>query len=187
MIAVAHTAQVGKLLTIEDLEKMPDDAMHRELVEGELIELPPPELLHAMVAHRIYEIIKAFVTSNALGHVFIELGWLVRSDRRTWIQPDISFFRAGRLDLRNPAKFAEGAPDLSVEVISPSERAKDINRKNEFLLASGTQEVWTVHPRRRTVQIRYASGEIRVLRANDEIASPLFPGWRVSVSQFFQD
>src|SRR5437588_3423644 len=107
MMAVAHTAQVEKLLTIEDLERMPDDAMHRELVEGELIELPPPELLHAMVARRIYELLRAFTLANALGEVFLELGWLVRSDRRTWIQPDVSFFRAGRLDLENPAKFAE--------------------------------------------------------------------------------
>lgn len=166
---------------------MPDDAMHRELVEGELIELPPPELLHVMVARRIYELLRAFTLANALGEVFSELGWLVRSDRRTWIQPDISFFRSGRIDLHNPAKFAEGVPDLAVEVISPSEKAKDVHRKRDFLLSSGAQEVWTVHPRRRTVEIRYANGESRLLREDDEITSPLFPGWSARVRQFFED
>ena len=47
MMAVAHRAQLEKLLTIEDLERMPDHAMHRELMQGVLIELPPPELLQA--------------------------------------------------------------------------------------------------------------------------------------------
>lgn len=187
MMAVAHTAQLGRLLTIEDLETMPDDAMHRELVEGELIELPPPELLHVLVARRIYELLRAFTLAHSLGEVFSEMGWLVRADGRTWIQPDVSFFRAGRIDLQTPAKFAEGTPDLAVEVVSPSERPKHIKRKREFLLSCGTQEVWTVYARRRIIEIHYADGSFRVLNENDEIASPLFPGWSARVSQFFND
>jgi Uma2 family endonuclease len=187
MMVVAHTAQVEKLLTIEDLEKMPDDAMHRELVEGELIELPPPAYIHVLVAHRIYELLKPFVTSHGLGRVLIELGWVVRSDRRTWIQPDVSFFRADRMDSQDLFKLPEGVPDLAVEVISPSERPKHIKRKRDFLLSSGTQEVWTVYPRRRTVEIYCADGTIRVLHENDEITSPLFPGWSARGSQFFED
>ena len=74
-----------------------------------------------------------------------------------------------------------------MEVISPSERARHIRRKREFLLSWGTQEVWTVHPRPRTVEIHYAGGETRLLRENDELESALFPGWRVRVGQFFQD
>jgi Uma2 family endonuclease len=187
MIAVAHTAQVERLLTIEDLEKMPDDAMHRELVEGELIELPPPEHTHVLVADRICDLLKPFVRANRLGRVLIELGWLVRSDGRTWIQPDVSFYRAERMELQQPSKYPEGVPDLAVEVISPSERPKHIKRKREFLLSSGTQEIWTVYPRRRTVEVHYADGTVRVFLESDEITSPLFPGWSARVTEFFED
>lgn len=187
MIAVGQTAQVEALLSVEDLEKMPDDCLHRELIEGELIELPPPEFRHALIAHRIYELLNDFVAPRKLGMVLIELGHLVRSNRRTWIQPDVSFLRAGRYDLENPGKYSTGAPDLAVEVISPSETARSVHLKTGILLSSGTQEVWTVYPDTRTVEIHSANDIVRVLHEGDQIASPLFPGWSAPVRLFFED
>ncbi|MGI8741315.1 MAG: Uma2 family endonuclease [Bryobacteraceae bacterium] len=187
MSAVGQTAQVEAVLSIEDLEKMPDDCIHRELVEGELIELPPPELIHALISHRIFVLLDTFVTAHRLGIVLIELGHLVASNHRTWIQPDVSFVRAGRIDLSNPAKYAKGAPDLAVEVISPSERARDVNRKTEFLLSHGSHEVWNVYSDTRSVHVALPGNLVRVLRGDDEISSPLFPGWSVPVSRCFED
>ena len=184
---MAQTAQVEALLSIEDLEKMPDDCLHRELIEGELIELPPPEFGHALVTHRIFRTLNAFVSAHGLGIVLIELGHLVRSNRRTWIQPDVSFVRAGRYDLKNPGKYATGAPDLAVEVISPSETARSIHLKTGILLSSGTQEVWNIYSETRTVEVHSADNVIRVLHAGDEITSTLFPGWSARVLEFFEE
>ncbi|MGI8741314.1 MAG: Uma2 family endonuclease [Bryobacteraceae bacterium] len=187
MSAVGQTAQVEASLSIEDLEKMPDDCIHRELVQGELIELPPPKYRHARVSHRIHKLLDAFVSAHQLGSVFIEMGYMLRQDRRTWIQPDVSFLRASRVVPDDDVEYAEGAPDLAVEVISPSESAQDVDRKTELLLSAGTQEVWSVYRKTRTVQVRYAGSLVRIFRGDDQISSPLFPGWSVPVSRFFED
>ncbi|MDQ6759462.1 MAG: Uma2 family endonuclease [Acidobacteriota bacterium] len=187
MMLVARTAQVAALLSIQDLETMPDDCLHRELIEGELIELPPPEFNHSLIAHRIYKALDAYVVPRNLGMVLIEMGYLVRSDRRTWIQPDVSFFLAGRYDLKKLGKYATGAPDLAIEVISPSETARSVNRKTAILLESGCQEVWNVYSDTRTVEIHSASKAIRRVGHADDITSPLFPGWSAQVRSFFGD
>ncbi len=186
-MAVAQTAHVEALLSIEDLEKMPDDCLHRELIEGELIELPPPEFTHALVSRCIFRILDTFVTVHALGIVLFEAGYLVRSNRRTWIQPDVSFLRAGRYDLKKPGKYATGAPDLAVEVIYPSETTRTVHLKTTILLSAGTEEVWNVYSQTRTVEIHSASNAVRVLREGDEITSPLLPGWSARVIHFFED
>ena len=187
MIAVARTAQVEALLTIEDLEKMPDDCLHRELIEGELIELPPPKIGHSRVSRYIFRILDAFVTTHALGIVFFEAGYLIRANRRTWIQPDVSFMRPGRNDLIKSDEYAGGAPDLVVEVISPSETARTVHLKTSMLLSGGTEEVWNVYSDTRTIEIHSASNGVRVLHEGDEITSPLFPGWSAPVRLFFED
>ena len=187
---MAQTAQVEALLSIEDLERMPDDGLHRELIEGELIELPPPEFRHALVSDRINELLKAYVRPRKLGIVLVEIGHLVHTDRRTWIQPDVSFVRTGRYDLKKPAKYATGAPDLAVEVISPSETSRSVARKTRLLLSAGltikAQEVWNVYSDTRTVQVHSTGNAVRVLHAVDEITSTLFPGWSARVNSFFE-
>jgi Uma2 family endonuclease len=184
MMTVAQTAQVEVLLSIEDLEKMPDDCLHRELIEGELIELPPPRLGHSMASRLIFRILDAFVTAHALGIVLFEAGYLVRANRRTWIQPDVSFVRSGRYDVKNP-EYANGAPDLAVEVISRSETARSVHLKTSILLSSGTQEVWNVYLDTRTVEIHSTGNAIRVFNEGDEITSSLFPDWSTRVTNFF--
>ena len=61
-------------LTLDDLEQMPDDFVHRELVNGELIELPPPERKHSEKAHNIYDSLSPFVKRHRLGRMFIGSG-----------------------------------------------------------------------------------------------------------------
>ena len=127
-------------LTLDDLEQMPDDAMHRELVHGELIELPPPEAEHVDVAHNIYDSLSPFVRRRSLGKVYIEAGYKVTVDKR-------SLF---------------GAPELAVEVVSPSERPKHIPAKREVLFR---------------MERELADGET--------LSSPLFEGWSMPVSGLF--
>jgi Uma2 family endonuclease len=164
---------------------MPDDAMHRELVHGDLIVLPPPEFIPVWITHNIYDLLIPFADAAKLGEVFIELGFRVYTDDRTWVQPDVSFIRADRLAAFEDAKYALGAPDLAVEVISPSESAEDVNRKVDLYLAAGSHEVWVVYPRTRTLYIHSGDRKVTVLRPSDEITSTLFPGWSANVSNFF--
>ena len=170
-------------LTLDDLEQMPDDWVHRELIEGELVELPPPELKHSDIAHSIYNSLYSFVNFHGLGTTYMEVGYKVTSDKRNWIQPDVSFVRKKRLD--DSGRFLFGAPDLAVEVISPSERPKHILAKRELLFREGCREIWIVRPKSRKIELWTPTGLARELTAGDELSSPLFAGWSMPVADVF--
>src|ERR1700722_9995945 len=81
----------------ESFEKLPDgDGMHRELIEGELQILPPPKSGHTKVAKRAYQQL-LLVEAKAAGQAYMEAGYQLSTDRRNWIQPDVSFLRAERV------------------------------------------------------------------------------------------
>lgn len=178
---------VQTLFRLADLESLPNDTRHRELVEGELIELPPPEWSHVCVAHNIYELVSRIVRDSRLGRAFVEAGFRVSQDDRTWIQPDVSMVRADRLPSDPKPKFFSGAPDLAVEVISPSETAEDVQRKIDLLLRCGSQEVWAVYPKTRTVEVRKADGSAAILHASDTMHSAVLGGAGLAVQEFFED
>ena len=172
-------------LTLDDLEQIPDDAMHRELIDGELIELPPPESKHTDAAHSIYDSLSPFVKSRRMGRVYFEAGYKVTSDKRNWVQLDVSFISNEYLARGGKQRFFEGAPDLAVEVISPSERPKHILAKREVLFAAGCQEIWIVRPRINAIEVWTPRGMDRELREGEMLSSPLFEGWSMPVADVF--
>ena len=172
--------------TLDDLEQMPDDAMHRELVDGELIELPPPEHKHNIVALNLYDSLNSFVKARRLGRAFHEEGYKVTIDRRNWIQPDVSFVNRDRLSTEAANKYLTGAPDLAVEVISPSDRPKHILAKRNVLFQTDCKEIWIVRPETHTIEIWTTPIAMdRELREVDSISSPLFDGWSMPVADIF--
>ena len=172
------------LLTLEQFEQLPDDGMRHELDEGELVSMPPTAIDHGEIQLEVAYLLKKFVRSRSLGTVLVETGF--RLSRGTVRAPDVSFIRADRMRKRDRQRLFEGAPDLAVEVISPSESASDIAHKVEQYLHAGA-EVWVVvYPRSRTVHMYEPSKTGRVLEAGDLLESPaLLPGFSVSVSELF--
>jgi Uma2 family endonuclease len=172
--------------TLDDLEQMPDDAMHRELIDGELIELPPPESKHSDAAMNLYDTLGPFVRSNRLGRAYVEAGYKVTADKRNWVQPDVSFVSKEYVASGRKKRFFEGAPDLAVEVISPSERPKDILAKRNVLFQNGCKEIWIIRPKSQTVEIWTTTPKMdRELREADTLSSPLFDGWSMPVASVF--
>ncbi len=175
------------LLTWEQFEQLPDDAMHYELLDGELITLPPPKSGHSTIAHTIRDALSPYVIERGLGRVYVEAGYRLSTDPGTWVQPDVSFLRAERLSSTRQDQYFEGAPDLAVEVISPSESAHDVNRKTRKMLAAGARAVWVVYPETREAHIS-RNGSAQALTERDTISEPdLFPGWQFPVAKFFAD
>ncbi|MBI3682917.1 MAG: Uma2 family endonuclease [Acidobacteria bacterium] len=82
---------VATEVTIADLERFPDDGMHREILDGGLIELPPPKSGHSKTAGRIHRSLDRFVEQKKLGTVYLEAGYQIFQDDRNWLQPDVSF------------------------------------------------------------------------------------------------
>ena len=170
------------LMTVEDLERLPDDGMSYELSDGELITMPPPAFRHSRVSQNIYNRLLAAAKTQGAGEVFIETAYLLSSERNTLRVSDVSFLGGERARHLPEEGYLEGAPDLAVEVVSPSETAVDLDEKIRQYLASGASLVWVVFPKTKTVHVYRADGTVRVLGDDCLLEAPgLLPGWSVRV------
>jgi Uma2 family endonuclease len=177
------------LLTAEDLERMPgDDSVQLELDEGELITMPPAGEEHGYVETDLVARLHNFVRKHRLGRVYTgDTGFRLRDD--TVRSPDIAFVRKERLAEIRSKGFAKGAPDLAVEIPSPSDTLRQLFRKVRQYLASGCHTVWVVDTERKEVDVYEASGAPdRTLRVGDILDAPeLLPGFAVPVADLFED
>jgi Uma2 family endonuclease len=174
-------------LSWEAFEQLPDgDGMHRELIEGELLTLPPPKVRHGELALRIYDALKA-IEKRARARAYHEMGYKLGDDPPTWLQPDASLMLAARVSQVDPDGYLIGAPELAVEVIFPSESAVDVERKVELLLAHGSQIVWVVYPKTRTVRVFLADGTSSLSGISDSLTlAGILPGWTLPVAKLFE-
>jgi len=170
------------LLTLEQFEQLPDDGMRHELDEGELISMPPTFGLHGMIQSKMDRLLGNYAERKSLGIVVVETGFRLSSDILR--APDIAFIKAERARTLDMERRFEGAPDLAVEIISPSETAADIAHKVGQYLRAGAV-VWVVYPKDRAVHV-FESKSARILEAEDLLEAPaLLPGFSVRVSELF--
>jgi Uma2 family endonuclease len=138
------------LLTFEEFEQLPDEPGKMELLDGELIQLPPAKLKHMKIAHRLQKLLMPVVEgpgSAGLGELYLETGY--KFGKRAWLQPDVSISHPNQ-----PSNdYFEGAPVLAIEVISEANRAQDMDRKVKTYLANGGVEVWVVYPKTQCVWV----------------------------------
>lgn len=101
-------------------------------------------------------------------------------------QPDVSFISLDRLPHLPAEDYISGAPDLAIEVVSPSDTAEDLNRKINQYLAAGGVKVWAAYPRTRQIHVSEKDRPTTILSGDDALTEPgLFPGWSVRVSELF--
>jgi Uma2 family endonuclease len=178
---------VKTLLTFEEFEQLPDQPGKQELVRGELIEMPPADLKHNRISHRIYKRLDAAIEqahargeARDLGEAFHEMGYLLPGE--CWLQPDVSVTHAGQSE----AKYLVNAPAIAIEVISPGNTAKRIDAKAELYFQFGAREVWRFFPKKKQVMIQ-VPGSVRVIAEDSAITTPLLPGLALAVKELFGD
>jgi Uma2 family endonuclease len=173
-------------LTIEEFERLPDDGWRLELVRGEVVREPPTGFEHGDIAFGIGLLLRTFVDENALGKVVgTETGFVLSDEPPTVRAPDVAFVREDRLGF-DPRRFAPLAPDLAVEILSPSNTMSEIHEKVLDYVAAGTSLVWVVDPRSHTVTVYRSRDAIRMLTADDELdGADVLPGFRCKVSALF--
>jgi Uma2 family endonuclease len=173
-----------KLMTAEELFKMPDDGMRHELVKGELRTMPPAGAEHGFVAIVAGAQVLNHVKANRLGWVFAaETGFTIERGPDTVRAPDVAFVAAGRFpDGRPPRTFADLAPDLAVEVLSPSDRPREVREKVLQWIEAGVRLVWVISPSARSVTVYRSNGSTRVLSAADQLdGEDVLPGFTCAV------
>ena len=158
-----------------------------ELVRGEVIEYMSPGGLHGGFSLGIGALLRTFARSTG-GYAGMEAGFLLERNPDVVRLPDISFVCAERVpETGIPETFWNQAPDVAVEVISPSELADDIQEKVRLYLRAGTQQVWTVYPQQRIMVIHTADNLARTLQdAEMLIGSGVLEGFQTPVSALFE-
>lgn len=173
-------------LTHKDLEKLQSNYSdwRMELVDGEIIIVSPSGYESEEVGSRLLTFMNSWVIPRKVGRVTgSKAGFILpNSDTRA---PDVSFVQAQRLR-RSPRSFAELAPDLIVEVKSPSDHIEKLEAKIESFLALGTRVGILINPENRTVRVYRSNQAVQTLVDGDTLTvSDLLPGWQVSVADLW--
>ncbi|WP_323350075.1 Uma2 family endonuclease [Leptolyngbya sp. CCNP1308] len=174
------------LMTVNELEKLqaehPDYRM--ELVGGEVKIMSPSGYEADEVSTELAAQIRNWVRPRQLGRVTgSSAGFILpNADTRA---PDVSFVKAERLR-RSPRSFAELAPDLMVEVKSPTDKLTKLRSKIQDFLALGTQVGILIDPEARCVEVYRSGDEAVLLGDGDRLTVPdLLPGWEVAIADLW--
>ncbi|HTL31360.1 MAG TPA: Uma2 family endonuclease [Tepidisphaeraceae bacterium] len=176
------------LISIAEFDRLePPVELRYELDEGELLEMVKPRYQpHNRIVMKITGALLAYLGKNPIGEVLTSDNLFVLGPNTKRI-PDLSFMTTDRVRQIQPDKDIEGAPDLAIEVLSPSDTVTAMRRKVKQYFAAGSRAVWLVYPESREIEIRNtAAGPSRVLSENDTIEAPeLLPGFSAKVASFF--
>jgi Uma2 family endonuclease len=175
------------LMSLEEFERLDQGVDHIELLKGELIRLPPAQRNHNEVRENLYDLLKAAVErwrkaepTARLGKVHLEMGYLLSSEPRSWLQPDVSLTHPDQPG----GRYYEGAPLMAFEVVSEYDTAKQLEAKVAEYLAHGSAEVWVFYPDTRHAWV-YERSTASARRETRAIRSELLPGVEIAFEDIF--
>jgi Uma2 family endonuclease len=188
--------------TLDDLRHTPDDGYSYELVEGVILRMPPPQDEHSNVQANIIHLLKNWAkVSEHGGRVRGELGLLldVGDNQTTVLGPDVTYIAPDHYGERDQA-YEHIAPDLVVEIVSPSQSRTAILKKVRFYLAAGVALVWVAWPGPEVLEVWQADATTQEhARTGDPLPSILFtpdatlsgfdvlPAFSCTVAELFKD
>lgn len=177
-------------LTYDEFRQLPDDGKRYELIHGEVHLSPSPTTRHQWVLHNLDMSLSGHVHKARLGEVWVA-PLDVRLAEDTAVQPDLIFVSNARAEIIQE-DFINGAPDLVVEILSPSTAAHDRATKLHVYAEARIPEVWFIDPRAKTVEVlklEGLQGEKYLVEASLAghriLTSSQFPGWELSLDTLF--
>ena len=179
-----------KLMTADELLRLPRDGQHHELVRGELRTMPPAGFEHGQHTSKLDRSLGDFVEAMNLGQVVVgDIGFRLTTAPDTVRAPDVAFVSAERVRAAGRVTgYWPGAPDLVVEVISPNDLYTEVEEKVAEWLEHGARLVFVVNPRRRTVAVHRPDRPLRVLTIADTLdGEEIVPGWTLPLRELFGD
>ena len=149
----------------------------------------PAEQTHGEYASNINISLGGYVKANHLGKTYIaDTGYILATDPDHVLAPDLAFISNDILsEIGESDGFAQGAPDVAVEIISPNDRYTDVEEKVEDWLNAGCGAVIVVNPRRRTANLHRSPTDMTTLTESDTLElDDIVPGWRMPVKDIFE-
>ena len=178
-----------RLLTAEDLASLPEDGNRYEIIGGQLIVSPSPAYRHQRVSMKLGNALDTYLTSTGVGEA-VAAPMDVRLSANDVVQPDLLVVLNERSDLiQNRGVF--GAPDLVIEIVSPSSIETDFLRKSKLYERFGVREYWIVNPESETVSVQTLDGDRYVIAGefgrNDTLKSAVLDGFTLELASVFPD
>jgi Uma2 family endonuclease len=184
------TAAAPRIITPDEFYRMGDAAKGFELVNGEMKELGM-SARSCRVGGKVYHQFENHSLQHNSGWAFPpETGYrCFAADRSLVRKPDASFIALNRMTREQYEEegYIDIVPDLVVEVISPNDRAADVEEKLAEWLGAGVKVVWIINPESRTIRIHRRDGESAFLRSSDTLsAHDVLPGFSLPVAELFR-
>jgi len=174
-------------LTFEQFRELPIDGKRYELVHGEVHVTPAPATRHQLTLQNLAESLGPHIHKQRLGEV-CQAPLDVRLGEETVLQPDLIFIASAHAGIIQE-NWIEGAPDLAVEVLSPSTAGHDRATKLPIYAEARVPEVWFLDPKAKTVEVLTLHGAKYLVEAtyagHHILTSGLFPGWQLPLDELF--
>ena len=172
--------------TYEDYRNTPEDKRY-ELLDGDLLIIPAPRTSHQRVSIKLASRLQRFAEDSGIGKIYVAPFDVVLSDTDV-VQPDILFISRERADIITEEN-VRGAPDLVVEILSPTTADRDRTFKRSLYARHGVREYWLVDPDTKTVEV-LALGEegfeaVGAYSPGLPVESPLLEGLRLLLDEVF--
>ncbi|MCU0635509.1 MAG: Uma2 family endonuclease [Gemmatimonadaceae bacterium] len=174
-------------MTAEELLAHQPTHTRAELVRGRMVVREPGGFEHGRIAMRAALLLHDWLREHPIGELLAaETGFTLARDPDTVRAPDVAFLRAERVPSPAPRGFAEMAPDLAIEVLSPDARRGEVAAKFADWLDAGATAVWIIDPMRRVGQIHRAGGELSLVHPGDAFRDDtLLPGFALPLDLLF--
>lgn len=182
-----HPQTKAELLAVEDYRATPEGSRY-QLVEGELIMAPAPNRFHQIIVGNIFHLLRSYVAGHPVGEVYIAPFDVYLSEHNVH-QPDVVFISNERLRILTDDG-AHGAPDLVIEVLSPSSAQLDKTTKRRIYAQAGVKELWLVDPSLLQIHLydfaRDQNKAVRILDEDESFETPLLPSLTVAAAEVFK-
>ena len=170
-------------MTVEEFRALPErPGVRMELHDGEVFEMTYPKFRHWDIQDRIMDLLKPQL--QKYGRVGMEFAFRPVPEYNLWAA-DVAFVRHDRVMLTDPDDNLRGAPDLVIEVESPSNTASEFEKREKVCLGKGCREFWVVYPSLQMVRVATADGRLKRLERGEIIELTVVPGVKVAVDDIF--
>jgi Uma2 family endonuclease len=179
---------VPRRMTLEEFQRLPEsDHYLYELDAGLLVREPRPARAHGTAVVLMGKHLADYALERG-GVVTTETGYVLGEDPDTLRGPDVAYTRHDPTPHRgDPAGFIRGAPDLAVEVLSPSNRWAEIRRKIDQYFTAGARMVWIVDPASRSVTVHPGPDRSQTVGPDGTLhGADVLPGFRMAVAELFR-
>jgi Uma2 family endonuclease len=172
------------LMTVEDLRKLPEDrgAVYHELRHGELVTVTRPKLKHSLIQGKLRELLKKSAEPGS--YVEIEVAFRPLPEYELWVA-DVAYVSRERFEQADLDDNFHGAPEIVIEVLSPSNTVAEIYDKEQLCLQNGAREFWVVDSERRQVKISTPDNITTTFRSGQQIPLRMLGCGTIPVDEIF--